>query len=283
MQPPIDIATTGKISQPIILNGHAPCYYARCAHPQLSRFVDYYIQVQGMGRTLDKDIQPRPGASLIFDFNGILFNDQFFAHNALAGIHEQAYNIKPQTQEADCFTVKLSAYGLNSFTHLPADRFANHIVEAKTAFGDSITDLYDAMSSVKGFEERITLTEAYFADHLLPTSGTDEYIWQIADRIYEEGGNSSFDAIRAMAPMSMRQLERRFRSIIGVGIRSYIRICRFSKANELLIAQPHTALTHVGYEAGYYDQAHFSRHFKDVTHLAPKDYIPCAPVLNHRK
>ena len=282
MQQTVDITTTGKISQPIMLNGHAPCYYARCTHPQLSRFVDYNIQVQGMGRTLDKDIQPRPGASLIFDVNGILFNDKFFANNALAGIHEQAYNIKPQTPEADCFTVKLSAYGLSRFTPLPAHTFANHIVDASAALGDSITDLYDAMSRVKGFEDRIALAEAYFADHLLPTSGTDEYIWRIADRIYEEDGNSYFDAIRAMAPMSMRQLERRFRSIIGVGIRSYMRICRFSKANELLIVQPHTALTHVGYEAGYYDQAHFSRHFKDVTHVAPKDYIPCAPTMKER-
>lgn len=283
MQPLINIATQGKTTQPIILNGHAPCYYARCTHPQLSRFVDYYIQVQGMGRTLDKDIQPRPGASLIFDFNGILFNDQFFAHNALAGIHEQAYNIKPRTQEADCFTIKLSAYGLSRFTQLPVDAFTNHIVEAKTAFGDSIAELYDAMGRLKEFEERIALAEAYLADHLQLVDETDDYIWQIADRIYEEDGNSAFDAIRAMAPMSIRQLERRFRSIVGVGISSYMRICRFSKANELLIAQPHTALTHVGYEAGYYDQAHFSRHFKEVTHLAPKDYIPCAPAMKERR
>jgi AraC-like DNA-binding protein len=45
----------------------------------------------------------------------------------------------------------------------------------------------------------------------------------------------------------------------------------------LLIKDHHMNLTNIGYETGYFDQAHFSKEFKAFSKTRPKDFLFSSP------
>lgn len=71
--------------------------------------------------------------------------------------------------------------------------------------------------------------------------------------------------------VSQSTLERRFRSIIGTTPKKFASIVRFKQA--LSHYKPQASLTDLGYEAGFYDQAHFIREFKSFTGETPEQFF----------
>lgn len=72
--------------------------------------------------------------------------------------------------------------------------------------------------------------------------------------------------------LSRRQIERKFQQQIGLSP-AYVRQLHCVKFARRLIAQsPLRSLTDIGLQSGFYDQAHFIRQFRKITHLTPGQY-----------
>lgn len=69
--------------------------------------------------------------------------------------------------------------------------------------------------------------------------------------------------------ISQRQLERRFRSSIGVTMKGYTRIVRFLNTKSLLSQYPEKSILSIALENGYYDHAHLTREFKLMAGINP--------------
>ena len=111
----------------------------------------------------------------------------------------------------------------------------------------------------------------------------EKAIFDFADELRRTEEGLSLDELRKNIPLSARQLERKFKALIGTDIQTLIRISRFSAAHGLLHHQESLSLTHIGYEAGYYDQPHFSHDFKEISKISPKEFAPCTPVSDSKK
>lgn len=75
--------------------------------------------------------------------------------------------------------------------------------------------------------------------------------------------------------VSTRQLERRFLSHHGVPLRDYRRLARFSAALAGLLqdVSPRVDLARIAQDAGYADQAHFTRDFHQFVGATPGRYV----------
>jgi AraC-like DNA-binding protein len=82
-------------------------------------------------------------------------------------------------------------------------------------------------------------------------------------------GNTSIEKIASLACLSLRQFERKCAERIGMPPKSFARIVRFSKAYRLREAKPELTWTAVAHEAGYFDQMHFIRDFKEFAGVTP--------------
>ncbi len=69
--------------------------------------------------------------------------------------------------------------------------------------------------------------------------------------------------------ISQRQLERKFRNVIGVSPKRYLRLLRINRVIRLIEQNHPMDLTSVAYHFGYYDQAHFINDFKLVVGHKP--------------
>lgn len=85
-------------------------------------------------------------------------------------------------------------------------------------------------------------------------------------------GQTSVARLAQQAHYSQRQLSRLFLDCMGMGAKTYLRLCRI---NQILQQLPRSglSLTRLAADAGYYDQSHFIRDFKSVCGLSPGAYL----------
>lgn len=89
--------------------------------------------------------------------------------------------------------------------------------------------------------------------------------------IHQSKGNIRIKDLVQQLHTSQSPLEKRFRSAVGASPKKFASIVRLKN---LLQQYPKTgSLTELGYEAGFYDQAHFIKEFKAFTGDTPENYF----------
>jgi AraC-like DNA-binding protein len=90
-------------------------------------------------------------------------------------------------------------------------------------------------------------------------------------RVRASGGRISVDELARAVGLSARQLERRFQARVGLGPKLLARIIRFRHAFALARRMPNLAA--VATRAGYFDQAHLVRDFRQFAGAAPSRFL----------
>ena len=97
-----------------------------------------------------------------------------------------------------------------------------------------------------------------------------DYTIEAVKLIRSTRGNISMDDVCRQVYVSPRQLQRSFRTTLGTGPKTYMRIIRFRNAfNQIQRLEQHGGWAGLSYELGYSDQAHFIRDFKEFTGTVP--------------
>lgn len=108
--------------------------------------------------------------------------------------------------------------------------------------------------------------EGYFSIHVNDNDRDEQYecILRFAENL-EKGNLAGDDCCREFG-VSRRHLQRQFISFFGMTIRDYERIIRFYEA---FCQLDETSLSETAMQAGYYDQSHMNRDFKQMSGTSP--------------
>lgn len=82
-------------------------------------------------------------------------------------------------------------------------------------------------------------------------------------------GQTSIQVVARQAGLSERQLERLFRTQVGLSPKVLARIIRVQRAREALLKTPESALAQIALQAGFADQAHFTREYTALIGIPP--------------
>jgi AraC-like DNA-binding protein len=89
--------------------------------------------------------------------------------------------------------------------------------------------------------------------------------------IHKSKGNIRINELIQQLHTSQSPLEKRFRAAVGASPKKFASIVRLK---HVLQQYPNTnSLTELGYEGGFYDQAHFIKEFKTLTGDTPEDFF----------
>lgn len=126
-------------------------------------------------------------------------------------------------------------------------------------------------------DSRVAIIQQYFEQLLISNPGFDksvEYcLWQV--NLYK--GQLTANQLADKTGLSQRQLSRRFGKMVGISPKEYLRVSRFIHSLDGI--KKSTALTEVGYEHGYYDQAHFIHDYKEFAGMTPGELREATNVL----
>ncbi len=157
----------------------------------------------------------------------------------------------------------LSALGVSALLGVPGAELANRCVGLDEVLGHAGEALVDQLSSEPTPAGRMALVEATLAGRL--GGGpivSPEVVW-VWRKLCSEPLAPIAD-LAAEVGWSRTRLASRFCEQVGLSPKRFARVVRFERACRLL-AQGACSLAEVGFQAGYYDQAHLCR---DVAGLA---------------
>jgi AraC-like DNA-binding protein len=130
-----------------------------------------------------------------------------------------------------------------------------------------------------GEEAQLALFESILAARLPRVRGMHPAIAHALERFNETDAVSE---VVEECGYSHRRFIVLFRRAVGLSPKLYCRVLRFQRAIESGAADPAAAWVELALEAGYSDQPHLSREFRQITGLAPSEYRELSPLWrNH--
>ena len=162
--------------------------------------------------------------------------------------------------------------GLTAFTRIPAKLLANQTLALNEIFPASANTLTEQVLSARDHSNRIKVIENFLVNQLAANRHDLRLVTACTHMMDHAVSPVSVRSLADHLAISERSLERAFDLHIGISPKTYARIARLQRYLKLRKAYPKTSLTALGYEAGYYDQAHFIKDFTDLAGITPSQY-----------
>jgi len=262
----------------MIFKTHVPSF-------PLCEFVDSFIYYEGFNHkhTIDRFL-PDGNTEIVIDFTGkpqYIYDNNTLkeiqaCHNVwVSGIRTEPISI-PSGKESKMLIITFKKGMAYPFYPLPLNELTDYVVDADLIFGDEIIDLREKLLEAKTTDKQFLLTEK-FLFHLgrntLTKNINSTCVEFAVSTILANPSPISLHDLSAQIGYSQKHFIHLFKKQVGLTPKSYQKVIRFQKTIQDIESQTIIDWSHIAYESGYYDQAHFINDFKRLSGFSPKEYL----------
>ena len=185
----------------------------------------------------------------------------------------EPFYIEP-TGYVNTFAVRFYPYGFANFVSTPIHELSNKETPLAPLFGEEFSRrLEQEIIEAEGSEQRIEIVERMLLGKLNEESTVDKIVKSTIDALLASKGGTTIQAILQEDASQRRKLERKFRQQIGISPKQLSKVIRLQTALKMILNEDEKSLTHIAYESEFYDQAHFSKDFRQFTGVNPKEFL----------
>lgn len=170
--------------------------------------------------------------------------------------------------------VHFKPWGLAPFVGLPLTELQNRSVPVDAIWGRSAGRLRDRLAGTSSTGDMLQIMESELRSRLLsaPPPGF-QLVDHVAGRLEASWGAVRVGALSEAAGVSGNQLAAQFKAHVGLTPKRVARIYRFARVILTADARRPVDWAQLAHAAGYFDQAHFSKEFRDFTGHTPTAYL----------
>lgn len=161
---------------------------------------------------------------------------------------------------------------------VPAEELAGRHVDLEELWPGRARRLRERLLDTPEGRARIALVEAELV-RLLPAPVTMHPA--VAEALCGIARGLPIARIVRACGWSHRRVTESFRREIGIGPKRYARLLRFQRLLERVRREPEKSWTELALDAGYADQAHMAREFREMAGVTPRQYRLAAPRQRH--
>lgn len=164
---------------------------------------------------------------------------------------------------------------------IPMFELYNQAYDATLFWGSQIQNVNEQLAEAKSHLEMKQIVEAFFLKRTLLKPAYVPFNTAMK-ALLKSNGQLSMSRLASLSCLSLRQFERKSRELNGYSPKFFARLIRFSRAYRIKEGRPDTSWSNVAYTAGYFDQMHMIRDFKEFTGINPEmltQELKQAPVL----
>jgi AraC-like DNA-binding protein len=187
--------------------------------------------------------------------------------SVVAGVTTEPLRLAP-TGRVATLGVRFRPGGAYPFLRLPLEELTDAIVPTGALWGASGRRLEEEVGNARDADEARGVVEDSLMRRLDPRA-PDPRLRAAVGRILRRRGRVTLPEVAAEACWSPRQLEREFRRRVGVSPKTLARIARFQNVLRLSGRSPERAWAEIAADAGYADQAHLIRDFRQFSGTTP--------------
>jgi AraC-like DNA-binding protein len=235
--------------------------------PALSDIVRYFWIIES------DEASPRASAYRLFAESapGLVF----FYHCNYGLVNGLTETYKEFTMNGDLGMVGayLYPYAIPLLFNETSEKISNGSVEITGFLGSEGKRLKEQIVNAPSNRQRILLITEYLLTRLNKVSGTRPGFHAAIREIVRRNGVVSIDALVRDAGISSRHFDRKFLPAVGITPKVFARLVRFQSTLQLSHKIRARNLTELAMNAGYCDQSHFIRDFKEFSGLCPREYF----------
>lgn len=167
------------------------------------------------------------------------------------------------------FGVSFYPHALNAFFRIGADELVNEMPDVSLLCNSRIQF---KLETAKTHLDRVQILSKYLFEKIYRLRQPEPLINHIilSDAITED---IAIYELQKTYDVSERQLERKFKTAVGISPKKYQRIIRFEKSLQLLMGAGYKSLASVAHRLNYTDQSHFIKDFKEFSGMTPYEFI----------
>ena len=199
------------------------------------------------------------------------------AHAVVGGVRD-TYYLRDVSDGGGSVGAQLHPGAARALFGTPADALAGRHTPLADLWGRDADDWRERVATAPSTDAQLDLLEAALAARLSAIRGVHPAVAQALAR-FRDG--SRVDAAVAASGYSHRRFIELFRHDMGVVPTTHRRLRRFNAVLARIDGDPRATWTNVALDAGYADQAHLTREFREFTGLTPGEYRRLAPAAAH--
>jgi AraC-like DNA-binding protein len=173
------------------------------------------------------------------------------------------------TGRVDLIGVRFQPWGAAPFLQLPLSELSGRVEELEAICLGAAGKAWEHVSGCGNSRSRIAWLEQALLREVRNWKRSDCVVECASRHVLRAGGVVSVSALAKESGLSIRQLERRFESQVGLGPKRLARIVRFQQVFRALENETNGGWADVAIECGYYDQAHLIRDFQRYAGAPP--------------
>tara|TARA_R110002073_G_scaffold128999_6_gene275247 strand:- start:7814 stop:8620 length:807 start_codon:yes stop_codon:yes gene_type:complete len=244
---------------------------------ELSEIIKSFWLIDGEGDvTIHKEkIIPDGYPELIFHYGdpykiNISGRWELQAKEIIAG-QIRNYFFLENTGESKMFAIKFQPWALQELFQLEMSSITDHVIVIPNEMKVLLSSIQEIVAGELDFEKKVAEIEKWFSEFLEDNKIQMDEKYKVVESILENKGNIQLSEIQTQFNISERSLERYFKRYVGLSPKFYSRIIRFSHIFQL-VQEEAIDWADIVFKAGYYDQSHFIKNFKEFTGEDPSKY-----------
>ena len=245
-------------------------------------FVDYFMVCHGAPTFSEEYIFPNNCAEIFFNLGDVNYGvgtpenaGFFFRETVVSGLRNRRLTIKPG-KIFSLAGVRFNIFGFQNIFHIPSAEFTNRNFDATEVWDKNLLFLHEQLMETPSPAEKISFLEGWIKSKIQLHNLQEAKVW---NKLSPELKNTSLPLqayLSSAMGYSHKHTIKLFKEKCGLPPKMIQRIFRFNSV--LMHAQASnqnwTSLCH---EAGYSDQSHFIKDFKQFTGLTPKMFLAQRP------
>ncbi|RYY28093.1 MAG: AraC family transcriptional regulator [Sphingobacteriaceae bacterium] len=164
-------------------------------------------------------------------------------------------------------SVAFNPGGLFRLLKIPLYELYDQSFDATLLLGSAMQEVNDRLQETNDYLEMKNIVEAFLMRKIVasPLSAVELAV----KKIINHNGALSMEAAASFSCLGLRQFERKSKEMLGYSPKFFSRLIRFSTAYRLKENRQDLSWTTIANIAGYFDQMHLIRDFKEFTGVAP--------------
>lgn len=169
------------------------------------------------------------------------------------------------------FAIKFQPWALKELFGIDMFSITDKVIEISNEIADTLEEVITIATGALLCRDKVIQIEDWFSKYLINNQFVFSEKRKAVISMIEKRGNVSLKQLQEEFQISERALERYFKSYIGLSPKFYARIIRFSYIFQWVQSKS-IDWADIVYNAGYYDQSHFIKNFKEFTGEDPGKY-----------
>jgi AraC-like DNA-binding protein len=216
---------------------------------------------------------PRPAVTLMIDLEGSIRADGERLPSAwVGGLGECPTLVGLGGGDYMSVDIELTPLGAYTVLGRPLADLAGQCVALEDALGRGGRELADRLREQRDWDARFDVLERFLIGRAAEGPAPTPAVAWADRRLRETGGNVQVGALAAELGCSRRYLTSRFSAEVGLGPKAVARQVRFAGVRERLERAPRR-LAEIAAAAGYCDQAHLNRDFRELAGVTPTEFV----------